>query len=71
MAKRKSTKTTPKKAPKKEMREVPAIALRAIALTRANFVREMQSAIVEAADASGVKLEDGWVLNDKGTHFVK
>ncbi len=50
---------------------IPAIATRAILMYTQEVNRVEKQMLAEIADAAGVKLTEGWKLNETRTAFVK
>jgi hypothetical protein len=56
---------------KVEVKPLPAIATRAFKLLWAQVAQAQAEITKEAADIAGVNLNEGWMLNDNATAFVK
>lgn len=50
---------------------IPAIATRAFKLLWAQVARAQDEITKEAADIAGVDLNEGWILNENATAFVR
>lgn len=50
---------------------IPAIATRAFKLLWAQIAQAQTEITKEAADIAGVNLNEGWMLNENATAFVK